>query len=168
MKKIIFIVFAFFLILGGATNAQMMGNTIGDDHTAAEEIEGKKIWDKLQAKTVFCGDLTNDDFGALGEYCRGQMMGEAHAAMNQMMIQVHGEEGEEQIHVAMGKRLSGCDPTATFSGGTMGWMPMMNMMGGYNMMNWGSGYWFMALTWIIWTIVGIFAAIWLWQKITKK
>lgn len=36
------------------------------------------------------------------------------------------------------------------------------MMGG-----WGFGGWGMTLTWLIWTIVGILAAIWLWQHIRK-
>lgn len=35
------------------------------------------------------------------------------------------------------------------------------MMGGY-----GGGLW-MSITWLVWTLVGIFAAVWLWQQIRK-
>lgn len=102
----------------------------------------------------------------------GQMMGESHTAMNNMMITMIGEEGEEQIHVVMGKRLSECDINAEipqrflnngmmFNGGMMGnWTPYT-----YNtstnfptMMNFGFwifGFTFMIFFWvilIIWTV----------------
>src|SRR3989344_9413504 len=106
----------------------------------------------------------------------GQMMGDSHAAMNAMMIQMHGEDGEEQIHVVMGKRLSSCDITsAALPAGSDGWMPMMNMMWGgrssplgnnstNNMMNFGFepfgsfGWIFMILWWVL-IIAGIVALI---------
>ena len=105
----------------GANNATLQNN---DGHTAREEAEGKDIWEKLQSKNLNCEDLSDDDFGALGEYFMGQMMGDSHEAMNNMMIQMMGEESEEQMHIAMGKRMSNCEPDAP--------MPqnMMNMMGG--------------------------------------
>jgi len=154
-------------------------------HTAREEKEGKELWDRLQAKEVACDNLSDEQFGALGEYFMGQMAGDSHAAMNAMMIQMHGEDGEEQIHIVMGKRLSGCDTSAAFPFGSSGWLPMMNMMwGGWsspsnqknsmmwnwgqNMMGWGGFGWLFTLTWIVWLIVGIFLAVWLWQKINKK
>src|SRR3989338_4762655 len=126
MKKTLatLIAFAAFLITISAANAQMMGgfsNSTVDweevvEHTAREEKEGKELWDKLQVKEVACADLNDEQFGVLGEYFMGTMMGDSHASMNAMMIQMHGEEGEEQIHIAMGKRLSGCDTSAVISG----------------------------------------------------
>src|SRR3989338_2731981 len=146
-----------------------------DNHTAREEAEGEIVWQKLQSKEVACADLSDEDFGALGEYYMGQMLGDSHEAMNEMMIRMHGEEGEEQIHVVMGKRLSGCDTSASVPGISGGWMPMMNMMwGGWsspfgnnltnnNMMNFGFGSFgsfgwiFMILWWvlIIWAIIAV-------------
>ena len=41
-------------------------------HTAREEAAGKEVWKKLQSKELKCVDLSNDDFGALGEYFMGQ------------------------------------------------------------------------------------------------
>ena len=181
MKNTLLATFTFgaFLTIIPTTNAQMMGNdfTENDDHTAREEAEGKIVWDKLQAKQTTCDDLSDEQFGVLGEYFMGQMMGDSHASMNAMMIQAHGEEGEEQIHVVMGKRLSGCDTSAVYPAGSMGWMPMMNMMwGGWsspfggnnystnNMMNFGFGgfggfgFIFMILWWVL-IVAGIVALV---------
>ena len=63
-------------------------------HTAREEAEGKAVWEKLQAKKTTCADLSNENFGSLGEYFMGQMMGNSHEAMNNMMIRMMGEQGE--------------------------------------------------------------------------
>lgn len=138
MKKNIYAIFAM-LLLGSLVvdvNAQMMrgfSNSAADweevvEHTTREEKEGKELWKKLQTKETQCADISDEDFAKLGEYFMGAMTGDSHAAMNAMMIQVHGEEGEEQIHVVMGKRLSGCDASAILPAGTGGWMPVMNMM----------------------------------------
>ena len=187
MKKFTnFILIAVFFLGVSVTSAsaQMMGgfsNSTTDweevvEHTAREEKEGKELWEKLQAKQVSCVELDNEDFGVLGEYFMGQMMGDSHAAMNAMMIQMHGEEGEEQIHVVMGKRLSGCDTSAIVPGVSGGWMPMMNMMwGGWsspfssnnstnNMMNFGFGPfgsfgWIFMILWWALIIAGIVALI---------
>lgn len=193
MKKIISIIFAASVIgsFVAAANAQTVGgfsNSSADwdrivEHTLQEEKEGKELWGAFQAKQVACADLNDEQFGALGEYFMGQMVGSAHAPMNAMMIQMHGEDGEEQIHIVVGKRLSGCDASANISGISGGWMPMMNMMwGGWsfdnvqdgsspfsnnstnNMMNFGFmpfggfGWIFMILWWVL-IIVGIVALI---------
>jgi len=146
MKILLIIVFSFGIVISlvlGA-DAQMMGSgSYGVkeeiyEHTIQEEAEGKAVWQKISDKQISCGDLTEEDFGVLGEFFMGVMLGEAHSAMNAMMMQAHGEEGEEQIHIAMGKRLSGCDPSAEVGGASGGWMPMMNMMTG----SWSSPYGF--------------------------
>src|SRR3989338_9416492 len=123
MKKFIFIILAVVAVgsFSSVANAQMMGsfsNYSADwnevvEHTSREEKEGKELWDKFQAKEIACANLNDEQFSVLGEYFMGQMAGDSHAAINAMMIQAHGEEGEEQIHVVMGKRLSGCDTSAT-------------------------------------------------------
>jgi len=74
----------------------------------------------------------------------------------------------------MGKRLSGCDTSAAFPSQGVGFMPMMQMMwgGGWswgqNQMWSGAGSWLITLTWLVWLIVGVLAAVWLWKQITKK
>ncbi|MBF8280394.1 MAG: SHOCT protein [Candidatus Magasanikbacteria bacterium] len=186
MKKLtaIISVFGLTFVVVGMANAQMMGsfsNSAADwnevvEHITREEQEGKKLWNKLQAKDIVCENLDDEQFGVLGEYFMGQMTGDSHAAMNAMMIQTHGEDGEEQIHIVMGKRLSGCDTSVAFPAESLGWMPMMNMMwGGWsspfgsnnstnNIMNLGFGpfggfgWIFMVLWWVL-IIVGIVALI---------
>src|SRR3989339_1963367 len=187
IKKFIFPVFAVIVIGSFAVtaNAQMMGgfsNITADwnevvEHTAREEQEGEELWNKLQVKEVVCENLSDEQLGVLGEYFMGQMAGDSHAAMNAMMIQAHGVDGEEQIHIVMGKRLSGCDTSAAFPAIIGGWMPMMNMMwGGWsspfgsnnstnnNMMNFGFGPfggfgWIFMILWWVLIIAGIVALI---------
>lgn len=150
------------LLVHSAAAESMAENTAGGDHTAKEEAEGKEVWEKFQSKQIVCGDLTEGDFGALGEYFMGQMLGSSHSAMNNMMIQMMGEKGEEEMHVVLGKRLSGCDASARFSGGALGLTPMMTMMSG-GMMAGGAlglsslgwlGWIFMALWWVL-IIIGL-------------
>ena len=194
MKKLIFTIFAASAIssFAASANAQMpapsgveeMGgfsNSGADwekvvEHTLREEKEGKELWDKLQVKEIACSDFDDEQYGVLGEYFMGQMAGDSHAAMNAMMIQMHGEDGEEQIHIVMGKRLSGCDTLAAFSPTSGGWMPMMNMMWGgglspfnsnstnNSMMNFGftpfGGFgWIFMIFWWVLIIAGIIALI---------
>lgn len=168
MKKLLTIFAVSILLLGGVVfNANAQSQEIYE-HTIREEVEGKELWGKLQAKEINCTDLTNEQFGALGEYFMGLMMGDSHAAMNAMMTQMHGEEGEEQMHIVMGKRLSGCSTAADFPSGGTGFMPMMNMMMGggnfgfnsmNNMMNFGYGFgffgWIFMVLWWVLIIAGI-------------
>ena len=108
-----------------ATNPQVTQPTEGERSVAEEQAAGKVVWDKLQNKEVQCKDLTDEDFDVLADFFMGNMMGANHEAMNTMMAQRLGEEGEEQMHIAMGKRLSGCDTTAAFPQGSEYFMPMM-------------------------------------------
>ncbi|MBI2578860.1 MAG: hypothetical protein HYW26_04060 [Candidatus Aenigmarchaeota archaeon] len=96
-----------------------------------EEQEGKKFLDNLNNKIVVCPQLKNADFEKIGEYFMGQSIGDTsrHIAMNEMMKSMMGEQGEEQMHIAMGKRMSNCEPDAPMPQNMMG----SDMMSG-NMM----------------------------------
>ena len=170
MKKLIFStigIIVFTLFTSNFVSAQgMMGNTttVSDGHTAREEAEGKAVWEKLQAKELTCKDLSDDNFGTLGEYFMGQMMGNSHEAMNNMMIQIMGEQGEEQMHVVMGKRLSGCDTSVAFPSQGIGFMPMMQvMMGGWSspfgFTPFGGFDWIFMILWWVLIIAGVVALI---------
>ena len=117
--------------------------TSDNNHTAKEEVEGKEIWEKLQNKQITCEKLSDDNFGALGEYFMGQSIGNTkrHTAMNQMMVSMMGEEGEEQMHIVMGKRMSSCDNSAQIPSSGLGFMTMMWMMGGGGNPMMGYGGW---------------------------
>ena len=56
--------------VGETNNAASQNN---DGHIAREEAKGKAVWKKLQAKELTCKDLSDDNFGTLGEYFMGQM-----------------------------------------------------------------------------------------------
>ncbi|MDP2692434.1 MAG: SHOCT domain-containing protein, partial [bacterium] len=111
--------------------------------------------------------LTDDNYDVLGEYFMGQSIGntQRHAAMNQMMKSMMGEEGETQMHITLGKRSSGCDTNAPFPSGyglpLMGWLmegggnPMMGY-GGWG--GFGFGWIFMIVFWIL-IILGVVALV---------
>lgn len=97
-----------------------------------EEAEGKEVWKKLLNKTISCDALSDEQLHLLGEYFMGLMAGDSHQSMNEMMERMWGEQGEEQMHIIMGKRMSGCDTNATISGtieNMWGMMPMMTSFG---------------------------------------
>jgi len=165
MKRLLLIIIVLTLIplLTGISYAQE------NNHTAREEAEGKVIWESIQNNETSCENLSDEDFGALGEYFMGQMVGDSHEAMNTMMERMMGKEEEEQIHIVMGKRLSGCDTSAQTPRGGNGFMPMMWMMssasspqaegGGYTMMGYGwngfnaFGWVFMIVFWVLLILV---------------
>jgi len=163
------------LLLSPVVYAQVTGGMPLDDHTAREEAEGKEIWQEMEREEVGCKELTDEQFAALGEFFMGEMTGDAHEAMNTMMTRMMGEEGEEEMHVIMGKRMSGCGGDGTLPMGNVGMMmPMMGMMGGWSngaapdtmssMMGYGFsgfapfGFTFMILWWVL-IIAGIVALV---------
>ena len=168
MKRFTILIVIFYLVFISIEKTSVQAQTIPptDNHTASEEVEGKEIWEKLQAKQLECKNLTDRNFEVLGEYFMGQSIGntQRHALMNQMMASMMGEQGEEQMHIVMGKRLSGCDPNAQVPQNGWGFMPMMWMTGGGgnpmmgyggwgNMMGWGGfgifGWIFMIIFWVL-------------------
>lgn len=188
MKKLLFItifVFVFGITFPTFSFAQgMMGFPSSSPDTAAvqsqqqEEQAGKTFLDGLNNKTITCSQLKDADFEKIGEYFMGQAIGDTarHIAMNEMMKGMMGEQGETQSHIAMGKRLSGCDTSAALPSQDVGFLPMMQMMmggwsspnelnqGNNSMMNFGfmplggTGWIFMVLWWVL-IIVGIVALI---------
>lgn len=160
MRKITLLVITAFLIIILPPFALAAEN----NHTASEEAEGKVVWEKLQAKEITCGKLSNENFERLGEYFMGQMAGSSHEAMNNMMTQMMGQKGEEQMHVVMGKRLSDCDSLQARGGGNS----MMGWWGSNGMMNWGGVGLLFSLFWIVILVDLILLGFWLWKQIQKK
>lgn len=140
------------VILGTPVFAQGMmwgrydtdGTASDVSQTAQDETAGRTIFLRLKDGSVDCSDLKDDDFDLLGDYYMRAMVGDtaSHDAMNRTMAQRLGEDGEKQMHVAMGKRLSGCDPAAAVPTNAGSYWPMMygGMMSGGGMMGrWGFG-----------------------------
>ncbi len=138
-----------------------------------EEQEGKNFLDELKNKTIVCSQLKDADFEKVGEYFMGQSIGDTsrHIAMNEMMKSMMGEQGEEQMHIALGKRGSSCDTSAAFPSQGTGFMPMMQnggFFGSGGMMGFGGGsgaYWITMI--LIWAVL-VLAIIALIKGLTKK
>jgi hypothetical protein len=157
--------------------------------TQKDEAAGKAVWDKLQNKEVTCANLKDDDFDVLGDFFMSNAVGSNHAAMNLMMKNRMGEEGEKQMHIAMGKRLSGCNTNASLPNGSSYFMPMMGGLGGrmgglsqntlptqqgrgFSMMGYGYGQngWniFGIITWVFGILFLILGILYFWKEIQKK
>lgn len=199
MILFIAVLFASLAVLGQGSLAhaqEMMGGSrvsqttspLPVSTTAQDEADGKVVYDKLQAKQVTCAELTDDDFDVLGDYFMGQRLGStaSHDAMNTNMTTMMGEEGEKQMHISLGKRLSGCDVNATLPANGAGFWSMMGgndsnqlgrgtygMMGGFGnqpyMYGWSGGFVFfhmiLAGLVVVFLILGI---IYFWKGITQK
>jgi len=106
----------------------MMGswNTAANEEKSAsqlqEEAEGKALYEKLQAKEVTCADLSDDDFELIGEYVMGKQSGSSHEQMNARIKQMMGDEGEVQMHIALGKNAVKCTSDAASSESIQGMM----------------------------------------------
>jgi len=170
MKKIFFIttfIFSFSFIFPILSFAQN-----NDNHTAIEEAEGRVLFEKLQSKELICENLSDENFESLGEYFMGNMAKEQHETMNNMMIQMMGKENEEKMHIALGKRMSNCEPDAPMPQNMMSIMmgnwsnpSMLKLFNNpFSMMNLGFtpfawfGFIFMILFWVL-IIAGIVALI---------
>lgn len=177
-KKVLFLVIVFFATSGVffQTYAQMMGNqnlqtSDTKSETTQDEAAGKAVWDKLQDKQLSCNDLTDDQFDVLGDFFMGNMMGVNHNYMNKLMAQRLGEDGEKQMHITLGKRLSGCNTNAALPQGASYFMPMMGFssgMAGYGNMMGNSYGVFGLLTWIGLLVFLTLGSIYFWKKLQKK
>ena len=181
-KHLLLIITLFILSLVIPSMSFAQGMMDGDEtvvpknngHTAEGEAEGKVLWERLQAKEFGCENLSDEDFHALGMYFMGLMASDSHEAMDTMMTQMMGEEGEDQMHIAMGKRMSNCEsdaplPQNMMGGGMMSMMMGMVGGGGNPMMGsfstnpmgifgWSFGWVFMILFWGL-IILGIIVLI---------
>lgn len=155
-------------MMGGSNMMGTASSTADNNHTAIEEARGKDVFNKLQSKQIDCKDLSEDDFASLGEYYMGQMTGASHEAMNSMMIQMMGEGSEKKMHVAMGKRLSGCDTQAQIPPQGVGFMPMMSMMMNSSWAASSPAGILNLISQVLIVIVLTLLAIWLWKQIKKK
>lgn len=151
MKKLFLVIFIVLIFVAFPVSAQMMqrdGFVLQQNSDIAEEeAKGRVVWERLQSGIVSCENLSDEDYELLGEYFMGQWAGSSHAAMNQMMIQMMGESGEEQMHVALGKRQSGCDLNAQLSSGRARFMPIVETMQNFR------GGWFSFIVSLIFTFL---------------
>jgi uncharacterized membrane protein len=139
----------FFLLISVFIFSFVFAHT--EDVKLNQEIQkGKEIVEKFYRGEIKCQNLNDEDFHSVGEYIMEQMVGGSdHLTMNKIIEQMHGREGEELMHINMGKRFLGCNEGGKMS--MMGGMPMMGYWGFWNWRGWN----FLA------PIFGIVGALWL-------
>jgi hypothetical protein len=124
--------------------------------------KGQTLYNKFKNKQITCKQLKDDDLEKIGEYVMNQRFDSTnnHIQMNERAKQMMGENGEEQMHIRLGKNATGC---------TNGQGGVYTMMGwGYNGMM-GSGLFIIPfLVQIVILIDLILVGIWLWKQIQKK
>ncbi|GIW65494.1 MAG: hypothetical protein KatS3mg094_013 [Candidatus Parcubacteria bacterium] len=144
-------------------------------HTEDAELnteiqKGRELVEKFYRGEIKCQDLTNEDFHSVGEYVMEQMVGGSdHLTMNKMIEQMHGKEGEELMHINMGKRFLGCETlTSSNSRRTNAnnffMMPMHMWGSNFPMMGYWQGWWNFT-NWRGWNVLvpifGILSFLWL-------
>ena len=186
-----------FLVFSPRTNAQMMGNYQGQTSLSQSDIQneqndqdaGQTIYQELQNGQVTCQQLTEDNFDKLGDYFMWKSLGstQAHAAMDKRITQMMGDQGNTQMHIALGKRGSGCFSNLNVPSNTPSFMMGMmnnvytngggvkNIMGnwGWNgsMMGWsgfGSFNLFSFLLFLVIFVDLVLLGAYLWKQIRKK
>lgn len=171
-KKILLfslIFFSFFISFKSA-RAQMMGNLDSNITPSANDIKdiqlGQSLYERFQTKQLSCNQLKDDDLEKIGEYIMNQRFKNInqHIQMNNQAKQMMGENGEEQMHIQLGKNITGCYMDKKGGDNTM-----MDYYG--NTMNFGGSNLFSILHLILFTIVVIDLILlgkWLWKQINKK
>jgi hypothetical protein len=167
--KYLIILLSFFVIFIQPVYGQMMGGynnpTTTPTQQDLQDIQtGQDLYKKLQNKQITCSELKDDDFEKIGEFVMNKQFTTTaqHIQMNERAKQMIGENGEEQMHIRIGRNASNC--YAKGQGG--GW----NMMGwGYSgMMGWNSGYGFFPFLIEIFILIDlILIGVWFLKKIRK-
>ncbi len=136
------IVFVLVVFASSVASGQTMMNqqdTANANSMSYSEQKGLAIFNQLQNQQTTCNKLSNSDFDVLGDFYMGRMMRGNHAAMDQYMVNDLGANGETQVHIALGKRLSGCDVNATYPSSINKYSALswMNGVGAMNINGWG-------------------------------
>lgn len=123
-------IIAIFTISFSLANARGTVAEGGMGMTHEQEVaQGGMLYQKIQAKEMSCADLRDADFELMGEYFMEQNMPMAdHDMMNDRLKAMMGDEGEEMVHMNIGKHGSKCDTAADAVGATG-----TNMMGEHAM-----------------------------------
>ncbi len=151
------------MMTGSASSAGQGGGEIPSAQDLKDIQTGQDLFGKFQSKQLSCGQLKDDDFEKIGEYIMNQRFGgdsARHIQMNNTAKQMMGENGEEQMHIQLGKNTTGCNTN--------------KQGGGNNMMGWGysgmmsAGFGFLGtIIWVVVLIDLILLGVWLWKKIQK-
>ena len=186
-----------FLVFVPKTNAQMMGSFQGQTSLSQNDIQneqneqnaGQVIYQKLQNGQITCQQLSEDNFDKLGDYFMWKALGntQAHAAMDERMTQMMGDQENTQMHIILGKRGSGCFSNFAVPSNTPSFMMGMmnnvyangggvkNMMGNWgwagSTMGWTGFGGFSLFSFLIFLVIFVDLVLlgaYLWKQINKK
>ncbi len=170
-----------FLTFSPMVSAQMMGGYQGQKPPSQSELQdetnmqnaGQAIYNNLQSGKTSCQKLTDNDYEKLGEYFMGLSAGstENHVYWDNNIQQMMGDQGDTNVHIAWGKRGSGCQTNAAIPANTPSFISgMMNgrlaggdngtMMYGYNNSSWDG----MDTALIILLALAVAAALFAWLR----
>ncbi len=112
-----------FILLAFSFGSAMAHGEVKDNttHQMMEQESGSIAG--MDLKNIDCNTTGDSDFAKLGSFWMEKMFGENHDSVDKMMMSQMGTS-EQDMHVLMGKRMSGCVDART---GMMGDM-MMSMM----------------------------------------
>ncbi len=183
-RRVLIIVCASLVIgLGGALSPVFAQTPTPTED--ADTVHGAQLYTRIAEKTLPCANVTDDQFDQIGDYVMQQMMGNAHDTMDQMMTARFGDTGEKNMHIAMGKRATGCattDETANGQFGMMGASMMGNTWtdtskGLFSTMNtkvsprqFFPSIWIIAcfVLWIAFLVFLILGCVYFWKEIQRK
>lgn len=171
------ILIIFFLVsvfvFSKTANTQMMGDfpSVTPSTQDINEInERKNLLNDFKNNKITCSSLQNDDFEKIGEYVMNQQIGDSqkHVQMNLMMKQMMGQQGEENMHITLGRQATACDNQNAQNLSKGGFTNMMGwgyptMMGNSGALNGYLGI----ITWAVVLIDLILLGVWLFKKIQK-
>lgn len=170
------LVISLFLIVVPKAHAQMMQRLFGTPQATPTQQDlqdiqtGQNLYTKFQNKEVSCSNLQDTDFEKIGEYTMNLQFSDtnSHIQMNNRAKQMMGDQGEERMHIAIGRSVTNCDTTNQQGG-------VKNMMGNWgwagSMMGWAGFGGFNLFTFLFCMVVFIdlvLLGFYLWKQINKK
>ncbi len=132
-----------FLLTPAVVSAQaMMGQSYTSNSGLSDTQKGETVYNNLQNKQTTCGQLSNIDFDELGDFYMSRMMGSSSdGVMDQQIVRYMGNTANTQMHIALAKRLSGCNPNAIYPASASNYAPVAGMTGMISPGSMMSGYW---------------------------
>ena len=107
---------------------------------ASEQKQGARAVRAFTNGGKHCSSLDRADLEHIGEYVMGRDLGSlrAHEQMNRLMDSMMGEAATDQMHIALGRRATGCGNAAA-PGSYRNMLGMMSLMGGLAVTRGASG-----------------------------
>lgn len=123
------------LLVAAVLLVALIAGVVAAQAQASADTRGAQLLAGVAQESKRCGELSTRDLAAIGEFAMDRMAGSAraHETMNRYMRTRLGARGETEIHVALGRRVAGCDGTTPVGFeqvmGLTGRMGLRNVLG---------------------------------------